>query len=99
MDFAFHWLFHGAAPQKAAALRLFHSLLPSLPEEHTARGRILEAIVRADCSGSVPLLFLQAELCHRFHLEDNILWRQLDQTETISNVFLDNLKTATPWVL
>ena len=99
VDFAFWWLFHGAAPQKAAALRLFRNLLSALPEGSGPRNRILEAIVRADCSGSVPLLFLQAELCHQFHLEDNVLWHQLDESETISNVFLDNLKTATPWVL
>ena len=99
VDFAYWWLFHGAHPQKAAALRLFRNLLSVLPEGSEPRTRILEGIVRADCSGSVPLLFLQAELCHQFHLEDNILWRQLDESETISNVFLDNLKTATPWVL
>jgi len=98
VEFAFWWLSHGAEPQKAAALRLFRNLLTVLPDGDT-RTRILTAIAQADCQDNIPLLFLQAELCHQFRLEDNVLWQQLDQTDTISNVFLDNLKTATPWVL
>lgn len=97
--FAAWWLDRGEAPQKAAALRLFRHLLPALPPGGEARSEIAAATEGADCLDSTPLLFLQAELGHRLGLDVTALWTRLDQAEAVSNVFLDNLKTATPWVL
>lgn len=97
--FAAWWLDRGEAPQKAAALRLFLHLLPALPERGEARALIAAAAESADCLESTPLLFLQAELGHRLGLDMTALWKRLDRAEAVSNVFLDNLKTATPWVL
>ncbi|MDO4314748.1 MAG: cytidyltransferase-related domain protein [Oscillospiraceae bacterium] len=97
--FAAWWLDRGEAPQKAAALRLFRRLLPALPPDGEAWALIAGATERADCLNSTPLLFLQAELGHRLGLDVDALWTRLDRAEAVSNVFLDNLKTATPWVL
>ena len=97
--FAAWWLDQGEAPQKAAALRLFRHLLPALPPGGEARALIAAATEDADCLESTPLLFLQAELGHRLELDVDALWKRLDRAEAVSNVFLDNLKTATPWVL
>lgn len=95
--FAAWWLDQGEAPQKAAALRLFRHLLPALPEE--GKALLTQATEKADCLASTPLLFLKAQVGHRLGLEVDALWQRLDRAEAISNVFLDNLKTATPWVL
>lgn len=95
--FAAWWLEQGGAPQKAAALRLFRHLLPAL--DKAGKALLTQATEHADCLESTPLLFLQAQVGHRLGLDAAPLWTRLDQAEVISNVFLDNLKTATPWVL
>ena len=95
--FAVWWLCRGGEPQKAAALRLLRHLLPALCSEEAAAVR--EAVEHAECGSSTPLLFLQAQLGQKLGLDMSGLWAQLDQAEAVSNVFLDNLKTATPWVL
>ncbi len=95
--FAAWWLAHGEAPQKAAALRLFRHLLPALPESE--RAEAAKAVEAADCAGSTPLLFLQSQLGRLLGLRDTGHWARLDQAEAVSGVFLDNLKSATPWIL
>lgn len=97
--FAAWWLERGEASQKAAALRLFRHLLPSLSPGGEIWTLVAEATKGADCLDSTPLLFLQAELGRRLGLDVDALWQRLDRAEAVSNVFLDNLKTATPWVL
>ena len=95
--FAAWWLREGDAPQKAAALRLFRHLLPVLDEAEVSEVRA--SVVSAHCEGSTPLLFLQAQVGQRLGLDVSALWTRLDRSEAVSGVFLDNLKTATPWVL
>ena len=95
--FAVWWLCRGGEPQKAAALRLLRHLLPALGNEEAAAVR--EAVDTADCGNSTPLLFLRAQLGQKLGLDVSGLWARLDREEAVSGVFLDNLKTATPWVL
>ena len=99
VDFASWWLEHGEARQKAAALRLFQQLLSTLSETASERGMIADAIAAADCSEATPLLFLQTMLGQKLGLNMADNWARLDQAEAVSSVFLDNLKTATPWGL
>ena len=58
-----------------------------------------EAVESADCVISTPLLFLQAQVGERLGLDVSAHRALLDHPDAISTVFLDNLKTATPWVL
>lgn len=99
VDFSIWWLFHGAAPQKAAALRLFRHLLTVLPPEGQEFRDIADAVAAADCSASIPLVFLQIRLGKYLYLDMSRQQMLLDQPGAVSTVFLDNLKTATPWVL
>ena len=99
VSFAAWWLEHGGEPQKAAALRLFRHLLNSLPPDCPERPSIAAAVEGADCVSSTPLLFLQAQLGQRLGLDVSAHWVLVDRPEAVSTVFLDNLKTATPWVL
>lgn len=95
--FSAWWLAHGGQTQQAAALRLFRHLLPGLDgEERTA---VSQAVEEANCARCIPLLFLQAQVGQRLGLDMAAAWKVLDQSDAVSNVFLDNLKTATPWVL
>ncbi len=99
VDFAAWWLEHGEPPQKAAALRLFRHLLDALPPNAPEKAAIAAATEAADCVESTPLLFLQAQLGKRVGLDVSAHQTLLDQQDAVSGVFLDNLKTATPWIL
>ncbi len=98
-SFAAWWLESGEAPQKAAALRLARRLLPVLGADSPQRETVARSVEAADCSSSVPLLYLQSRLGNLLGLDVSAHQRLLDQGEAASGVFLDNLKTATPWVL
>jgi len=98
-NFGIYWLHAGGEPQKAAAMRLFRHLLEALPAGTALRGAVMEAVEAADCGSSTPLLFLQTQLGRRFGWDMSEQDAFLSGQSTISNVFLDNLKSATPWVL
>ena len=97
--FSAWWLERGEAPQKAAAMRLARRLLPVLGPDSAPREAIVRAVETADCSSSTPLLYLQSRLGRLLGLDVSAHQLLLDQGEAASGVFLDNLKTATPWVL
>lgn len=97
--FAAWWLRSGEAPQQAAAMRLSRRLLAVLGGTSPERRSIAEAVAAADCRSSTPLLYLQSRLGRSLGLDVSGYQELLDQGEAASGVFLDNLKTATPWVL
>lgn len=99
IQFAAWWLEHGEEPQKAAALRLFGHLLPALSPCDAEYAAITAAVESADCLSSTPLLFLQARLGQQLGLDVSAYQILLDRPDAVSGIFLDNLKTATPWVL
>ena len=97
-QFAAHWLGIGGLPQKAAALYLFSHLLKAAPDAAVCR-RMAEAVAAADVEGSAPLLLLQARLGDALELDVSAQNARLADPTMVSAVFLDNLKTATPWIL
>ena len=97
--FAMWWLKNGEPVQKAAALRLFRHLLYILPEETPLREEIARAAELADCQGHTPLLFLQAHLGRMLGYDTTAQDAFLSRQSAVSNIFLDNLKTATPWIM
>ena len=98
-SFAVWWLKWGGLPQKAAALRLFRHLLTALDPHGPDAADITAAVAAAECQGSTPLLFLQAHLGAMLGLDVSAQRAVLDRQDAVSSVFLDNLKSATPWVL
>jgi len=97
--FGAHWLKNGGLPHKAAALRLFRHLLTALPEDSPIRETLAEETRKADCGGSTPLLFLQVQVGTSLGLDMSAAAERMSRPELVSSVFLDNLKTATHWVL
>jgi len=97
--FADWWLQRGGLPQKAAALRLFRRLLSALSPGAPLLGEIARVAEDADCEGTTPLLFLQSQLGEQLGFDVAEQAAFLNRQSTVSNVFLDNLKTATPWIL
>ncbi len=98
-DFASYWLRTGGLPERAAALRLFLHLLAVRPGDEVLRQRIAGDVLAADCQSSAPLLFLQVQLGRALGSDVSAQERELADPDVVSNVFLDNLKTATHWVL
>jgi len=98
-DFAVYWLENGGEAQKAAAMRLLRHLLEAMPEGATQRDIVRSAVSEAECGISIPLLFLQSQLCRRLGLDLTEQEAFLRRQSAVSSVFLDNLKTATPWLL
>ena len=70
-----------------------------LPEAAPERQVIAAAVEAADCAASAPLLFLQVQLGTELGLSVSSKKALLGRPGTASTVSLDNLKTATPWVL
>lgn len=99
IHFAKWWLENGEDSQKAAALRLFRHLTSFMTKEDPEWYAIIEAVENAVCDHCTPLYFLQAQLIERLGLDASSCWEVLNQAEPVSGVFLDNLKTATPWIL
>ena len=97
--FALHWLKAGGETQRAAAMRLFRHLLDAVPEDSPLLDEIRQAVEAADCGSNTPLLFLQFQLKRRLELDDSAQAALLEQQSAVSGIFLDNLKSATPWVL
>ena len=98
-EFAAWWLEQGKAPQQAAAMRLSRRLLPVLGRDSPEREAIARAVAAAGCRSSTPLLYLQSRLGKLLGLDTSSWEALLNQGDAASGVFLDNLKTATPWVL
>ncbi len=97
--FAAHWLNAGGLPERAAALRLLDHLLTARPKDRALHRQAADCIREMDCGNSAPLLFLQARLGRILGMDVSAQEAALAQPEVVSNVFLDNLKTATQWVL
>lgn len=97
--FAMWWLKNGEPVQKAAALRLFRHLLYIVPQDIPLREEMARAAESADCQGSTPLLFLQAQLGRLLGYDTTAQDSFLSRQAAVSNIFLDNLKTATPWIM
>ncbi|MBP3486368.1 MAG: cytidyltransferase-related domain protein, partial [Oscillospiraceae bacterium] len=97
--FAKWWLENGGDPQKAASLRLFRHLLTGMTAQDSEWYEIIDAVEGAQCRHCTPLYFLQAQLIQRLGLDASAYWAELNNPDLVSGVFLDNLKTATPWVL
>ena len=96
-EFAAWWMEHGNAAQKAASLRLLRWIHPILGQD--ALGLVIPAVLRADCNENTSLLFLHAQLLGQLGRDTASCWSRLARPEVLSSVFLDNLKTATHWIL
>ncbi len=84
---------------QAAAMRFFHRVVQALPPEHPAAVRAGALARELDCSGSPALLYLQACILRSLGESGEAQMEQLSRREVVSDIFVDNLKNATHWVL
>ena len=98
MAFIDWWLSRGESVQQAAALRLLRYLQEYLANDPMAQEKIRSYVQNDNYDHNTLLLFLHGHIGYRVGLDTSDIFARLDQSEAISNVFLDNLKSATPWV-
>ena len=81
-----------------AALEYLREAQRALPVDHPHMARIVE-IARSAPGNHLTTDFLRCKILRRAGLETYELEQRRYATDITSEVFLDNLKTATPWVV
>lgn len=96
--FVRHFLSGYSQQMSTAALRFLKLLTESFNRHAPYCVMAGEMTAPLDCSGSVTLTFLQCKILENLgmdaHAQQDILYRH----DIVSDIFLDNLKTATPWI-
>lgn len=92
LGFARRRLAGAGAPDTAAVLRFLHKVVESFPASYNAVDTAVKIAAEADDQGMPALVFLRRRILRRMPMEG------VDRP-AISDIFLDNLKTATPWIL
>lgn len=83
----------------AAALRFLAKLAGTLPHGHPCRSQVRDIALGACCDGDITLLFLQYQILRKLGLDTGRLEQILFYQSKVSDIFLDNLKAATPWIM
>ena len=83
---------------QAAALRFLREAQRSLPQDHPQMAQIAAA-ARSAAGGSLPLLFLRYKVLQRAGEDVSDYQAALYEQDVTSEIFLDNLKSATHWII
>ncbi|MDE6956183.1 MAG: cytidyltransferase-related domain protein, partial [Oscillospiraceae bacterium] len=81
-----------------ASLQFLRETVRNLPRTHPQMARIAD-IVRGVRDTRLTTIFLQCKILRRAGADVSALEQTLYHTDITSEVFLDNLKTATPWIV
>ena len=98
IGFAAHFAVSEDARLVTAALEFLREAERSLPQSHPQMARIVE-IVQSVPSKQLTTSFLKCRILRRAGQDVSDLERTLYHTDITSEVFLDNLKIATPWIV
>ena len=98
-DFALRQLGKESLLLRAAALRFVLHAAHCLPPTHSVCRRGAAAVKRAACAESTALLFLRLRILERLEPEETDRWSAFQDGDFISDVFVDDLKNATPWMV
>ena len=99
--YCFASYFAGREPVQltAASLRYFKRITGELPASASCCRETAKLIGGFDNGGNITLLFLQCKILQNLGLDAAPLEQALYEHDVVSDIFLDNLKTATPWIL
>lgn len=99
IDFAAYFALHGDTRLRTAALLYLQEAQRPLARKHPQMRRIAAVAARAEKDESLTLRFLRYRILRRAGEDVSAYRRLFEEGQDISGeVFLDNLKTATPWV-
>ncbi|MBP3736124.1 MAG: cytidyltransferase-related domain protein [Lachnospiraceae bacterium] len=77
------------------AARILTEKAPEIPESR----QICEKIVETDTGADITLTFLKYRILSNMGMDTAPQEKLLYEGDVVSDIFLDNLKTATPWVV
>ncbi len=83
----------------AAALRYLKRITAELAPTAPCCQQAAALLPGYDNRGNITLLFLQCKILQNLRLDASAFERTLYEQDVVSDIFLDNLKTATPWML
>ncbi len=83
----------------SAAMRFLTQLASALDREHPCIGMLGEMISGLDCQQNIPMLFLQYKALQSLGLGTSMQEEVLYSQDVFSDIYLDNLKAATPWII
>ncbi len=98
IEFAAHFARHGDVRLRTAALLFLRETQRSLHRQHPQMHRIVEIARREGKQDGLPLMFLRYKILLRAGEDVSAYKQLLYQQDITSEIFLDNLKIATPWV-
>ncbi len=98
VDFAAHFSAVDDPRLVTAALQFLRETVRNIPRSHPQMARIAD-LVEAVPSSQLTTVFLKCRILRRAGRDVSALEHTLYHTDITSEVFLDNLKIATPWVV
>ncbi len=98
VDFAAHFAVSEDPRLVTAALQFLRETVRNIPRSHPQMARIAD-LAQAVPSGQLTTVFLKCRILRRAGRDVSDLENTLYHTDITSEVFLDNLKIATPWVV
>ncbi len=99
IEFAGYFAHHAEPRLQVAALRFLLTLSTYLPDDLPSSRRIADIARAVDYGEDLTLVFLQYKLLETSGEDTALHQTLLYQQDIVSDVFLNNLKTATPWII
>lgn len=99
IGFTAHFTRHAEPRLQVAALRFLLTLSTYLPDELPPSLRIADIARQMDIGEDLTLIFLQYKLLETSGLDTSAHEKLLYERDVTSDVFLNNLKNGTPWII
>ena len=99
IEFAAHFTKDAEPRLQVASLRFLLTLSTYLPDELPSSRRIADIARQMDIGGDLPLTFLQYKLLETSGEDTTVHQQLLYEQDVTSDVFLNNLKNGTPWII
>lgn len=97
-EFALHWADSTEGEVRIAAWRAF-KLFTAFAPEHPCCEKIAACALNADMGGNITMIFLQYRVLHNLGIGTALQQMVIYERDVVSDIFLDNLKSATPWII
>ncbi len=98
IEFGGHFARSGDLRLVTAALEFFREAERSIPRTHPQMARIAQIAQEVE-SDQLTTIFLKCKILRRAGVDVTAMEQTLYQLDITSEVFLDNLKIATPWIV
>ena len=98
VNFALSQMDYPSEKVRIAAIRVLKILTGAVKADHACYERVCEA-AKAMNPDSITMLFLQYRIFTNLRMDTKEQRRMLYENDVVSDIFLENLKSATPWII